>query len=54
MSYKLKVGTNSAKGVDNAEGRRSQKYREIMNLAGENRLALRKVIMLSFITADVN
>lgn len=55
MSYKLKVSTNNTKRVDNAkETREIRNVGEIMNFIGVNRMALRKVVTLLFITTDVS
>lgn len=55
MSYKLKVSTNKTKRVDNAkETRKIRNMGEIINLVGENRIAMRKAITLLLITTDVN
>lgn len=55
MSYKLKVSTNKTKRVDNAkETREIRNMGEIINLVGENRMAMRKAITLLLITTDVN
>ena len=55
MSYKLKVSTNNTKRVDNEnETREIRNMGEIMNFIGVNRMALRKVVTLLFITTDVS